>query len=129
MATDLKLVSVATTENPNVGDLEVSGRDFVLVRGLAAVAQEVEVALRWERGEWFLDISQGVPWFAEILGKGTPISTIRELLIAEILTVPDVSHVRKLDLEVDRVERELSGTAEIVAFGEVATVSIGPIGV
>lgn len=129
MATDLKLVASATAENPDVGDLEVDGTEFVLVRGVAAAAQEAEVALRWERGEWFLDASRGVPWFGQILGKGTPLSTVRELLIAELLRSPEVSHVRRLDLELDRATRQLSGNAEAVVLGEVATITVGPIGV
>lgn len=129
MSTDLKIVTVATLENPNVGDLEVSDRDFVLVRALDAVAQEVEVVLRWELGEWFLDVSRGTPWFAQILGKGTPLSTIRSLLIAQILTVPEVTLVRSLELEVDDVERLLTGVGEIVAGGVVVPINVGPIGV
>lgn len=129
MAIDLKLVTTATTENPDVGDLEVSDREFVLVSDLPAVAQEVEVVLRWERGEWFLDVTRGTPWFAEILGKGTPLSTIRSLLVTEILTVPDVTFVRRLDLELDPVERLLTGDGEIVAFGTAVPITVGPIAI
>ena len=129
MAVDLKLVATATTENPDVGDLEVSGREFVLVSGLDATAQEVEVVLRWEFGEWFLDVTRGVPWIATIFRKGTPLSTIRSILVTQILTVPTVTHVRSLLLDVDPVERLLTGRGEIVAAGDVVPITVGPIGV
>lgn len=124
MAVDLKLVRVATAENPDVGDLEVSDRDFVLVSGLECKAQQIEVALRTELGEWFLDVTRGVPWIAQLLRKGVPLATVREVLIAKILEVGEIVTVRRLDLELDAATRALSGEAEIEAAGEVGTATL-----
>lgn len=124
MAVDLKLVRVATAENPDVGDLEVSGRDFVLINGLECKAQQIEVALRTELGEWFLDVTRGVPWIAQLLRKGTPLATVREVLVGKILEVGEIVAVRRLDLEVDPATRELTGEAEIEAEGAVGTATL-----
>ena len=49
------------------GDLLLDG-DLSFTRGLCAVAQGINLRVRTFQGEWFLDLSLGVPYFQEILG-------------------------------------------------------------
>lgn len=125
MATDLKLVRVATAENPHVGDLEVRGTEFVLVQGAEALAQEVEVRLRWWRGEHFLDVRRGTPWLEQILRKGVDIAAVHAVLEEQILATQGVVAVREWNLRVDHNRRVLSGTVEIVTEAGPATVTVG----
>src|SRR5487761_1341628 len=47
------------------------GKQNFLVNSAAAVAQNVGTALKLIRGEWFLDLTAGVPWFTKIIGHNT----------------------------------------------------------
>ncbi len=121
---DLKLVTVATTENPHIGDLEVSGSNFVLVHGVDAIVQAVEVRLRWGLGEWFLDTKQGTPWLQAILRKGVSLASVQAALGREILKVDGVLGVRRWNLSIDRTTRELTGTVDIATREGAGEVSV-----
>jgi len=45
-----------------VRDLAIEGGDIALIAGNEAVPQRSTIALRLHRGEWFMDLSAGVPW-------------------------------------------------------------------
>jgi hypothetical protein len=46
------------------GDLTIADGDLVFSTGLAAVVQIVKLAVGLYRGEWFLDLDEGVPYIA-----------------------------------------------------------------
>lgn len=125
MTVDLELVTAIDADNPVLGDLRVSGVDFQLVTGIDAVLQEVSVRLRWLRGEWFLDQTQGVPYFGEIFRKGATLSTVRSILRKEIRRVPGVRRVARLEVTRDPVTRQATIEVEIVADdGSAGTVEV-----
>jgi hypothetical protein len=45
------------------------GSENFLVNSPAAVAQLVMTRMKLFRGEWFLDVTEGMPWSQEVLGK------------------------------------------------------------
>jgi hypothetical protein len=49
--------------DPNTGDLVISGGDLGLSTGLPGVAQGCRIAVRMVRGEWFLNLDTGIPYF------------------------------------------------------------------
>lgn len=125
MTIDLRLTRPEEVDatNPVAGDLHVVGPDFATVTGADAIAQEAEVTLRWFRGEWFLDLSAGVPYFGEVLRKGATEASVRAVLRAAILRVPDVRRVERLDVRIDRRLRTLEVEADIVTAEGAATVA------
>jgi len=78
--------------------LDTQAWDLVLdANGNIAVAQEpyqlaqdVASAIRLFSGELWYDISQGVPYFATILGKAPPVQLFKQYMIDAALTVPGV---------------------------------------
>lgn len=123
--TDLALVVSTDADNPVEGDLRVSGVDFVVVSGIDATLQEVAVRLRWLRGEWFLDQREGVPYVGVVFRKGASLSLIRQVFRTEILRVPDVARVQRIEITRDPSSRRSTVLVEIVTrSGETGTVEV-----
>ena len=76
--------TIAVDEN---GDL---ARGVVVLKGREAVGQNVKQRLLLLRGEWFLDITAGVPYYESVLGRFNPEHTAL-LFREEILKVQDVT--------------------------------------
>lgn len=55
-----------------------------------AFAQDVASALRLFLGELWYDVSKGVPYFTQILGKTPPVPFFQELMVQAALSVPGV---------------------------------------
>jgi len=98
-------VDLALAEDHDLA-LDLLGRT-ALVGGARRVRQQVKVTLMTFLGEWFLDTSFGVPYFEQILLKTPDRTSIEVVLRARILAVPGVVRVRRLDLQVDAVQRAL----------------------
>lgn len=109
------------------GDLLVEGDDFVVYEDLEFVRQTISCRLKFGRGEWFLSLSEGVPYYTHILVKSPDLSVIRALYRRIIMGVPGVLSVPVLTLSLDRRTRTLSvafqavcrsGTIEVAAGDE-----------
>ncbi len=92
------------------GDIVTSGRQFA-VEG-DAVARNVRHRLRLFLGEYYLDISDGTPWFQAILGK-TPQDVAELNLKNRILTTPGVATIQRFAFRTDRNERRITVTATV----------------
>jgi hypothetical protein len=115
--------------DPLTGDLAIDGTELLIVEGGDAVAQEVQVRLRWWLGGWFLDLSQGVPYLQEILRKGVTEAIVREVLRTQIELVPDVRSIDVLQVEIDRATREAEVTLELTSIdGEALALDAIPVG-
>lgn len=129
MRTDLALVTTVDADNPVLGDLRVSGGVVQRVTGSDAIVQAVRVRLRWWRGEFFLDTSQGTPYLQELLGKGVSEDSIRAMLRREIKRVDGVGHVESIAIETDRRTRHADIAPIIVTEdGETVPVDSFPLG-
>lgn len=64
------------------GDIVIVDGDFVFTSGLEAVVQDIKIGLRTIRGEWFLDLEEGVPYYE---GETVPAS---EALLGELFDEP-----------------------------------------
>jgi len=104
---DLAVTLKATELNPNVGDLALNeAGDFYLHTTLAAeVAQRLTVRLNFFRGEWFLDLEEGTPYFQQILGKGASDRTIRSIFGQVITGCPGVAGLISFSYSVGRDRR------------------------
>lgn len=85
-----------------------------------AVAQAILTRLRLLQGSWFLDITAGVPWATQILGKGTT-STYDAVLRAAILGTEGVNSM--ISYSSSLVGRSLTVNATVDTIYGAVTVS------
>lgn len=82
--------------DPADDDLLIVDGDFVLLRGVEAIASDLRSRLQTFAGEYFLDTSIGVPWlrtdgqYPAILGGKPSKTRSSEILRALILETPGV---------------------------------------
>ena len=102
MAKDIKL-------DPATHDLTVENFDFGLVDDADRVRQQIAIRLQFFKGEWFLDLDFGVPWFQEILGvKPPPLDRIEDIIRTQVLSTPDVLELESLELDYIGATRTLA---------------------
>lgn len=94
--------------DPETGDLKLTSGDLTLVKDGAAIRQEAEIRMRFFLREWFLDGTEGLPYFQNILVKAPNLNVIRGLFIDEILKTAGVKNVLSLDLTHDVSARSLA---------------------
>ena len=70
--------------------------DFTVVSGLEAVRQGILQRLRFWRGEWFLDATEGVPYLTDLLGDRLDTGLVQSVVRDQVLAVPDVTGVSNL---------------------------------
>ena len=98
---DVKLVDA-------VWDLDIVAGDLVLISGHDDVVQHIKQRLLAFRGEWFLDLGEGLPWLTEILGKPVDIALVEALFKERIQGSPGVDELLAFALNpVDEIERAL----------------------
>ena len=71
------------------GDLQFSS-------GVDAVAQTIRLKLQAFMGEWFIDLTDGVPWYQSILGQKYDQNQLLGILRDPILRVSGVSSIVSL---------------------------------
>ena len=119
---DLAIVLRTDAENPTVGDLKMVNGQFVLVEEVDAIAQQIWVQFHWFRGEWFLDLRLGVPYFEEVLKKGASERLVSLLFRQLLLRTPGVTALVAFNFSVDRATRIATLTFEaLTAFGTIVS--------
>ena len=88
--------------------LAIQNGDFVLTTDNTAVAQRVKRMLLLFKGEYWLNLDLGVPYYEGILGKKNSLETVQSLFINAIKSVAGVKEVLSFDLSFDDKTRELS---------------------
>lgn len=103
-----KTISV-DADNPVERDMYLEGGNSVVLtnedNAEEATAQEIGSRLLLVRGSYFLDLSEGLPLFQEILIKGFVPGRVREVIRQAIASHPAVVDVPVLTLDVDRTTR------------------------
>lgn len=84
--------------------------DVFFIDNAERVAQQIKIQLLTMLGEWFLDITHGVPYLEYILVKNPNFELIRQILKEQIQNVDDVEAVNSLELDYDSRQRRLSVT-------------------
>lgn len=75
-------------------DLSIDGAGNIAVaKGQYAIAQDVASAVRTFLGECWYDVSQGVPYFENILGYRPSLQFMKSRFIAAGMTVPGVASI------------------------------------
>lgn len=114
--------------SPNYRDLLVINGDLVLTSDAPnapqgatnPVLQDVLQRINFFLGEWFLDNTQGVPWFQQILVKNPDQAKIDALILNTILGTPGILTVTSYSFTPNFAQRTLT-----VSFSAQAT--SGPI--
>jgi hypothetical protein len=83
-----------------------------LVDSRQAVAQEVQTTLLLFQGEWFLDVTSGVPWLTQVVGVNT-IPLYDQVIKNAILNVQGVTGIVNYVSTLNRATRALAVTATI----------------
>lgn len=110
------------------GDLVLDGADLALVADGESIAQAVRANLRLFLGEWFADLSVGVPWFQSILVKNPNLVTVRAAIRKAIQDTPGIAEIVSFSMTFDAGTRVLSvsfsatsDTGELVTFADSFT--------
>jgi hypothetical protein len=78
------------------------------INGADKVAQEVKINLLAFLGEWFLDVTFGVPYLEDILVKNPHMPSIETIFRFHILDVPHVTLITSFNMTWDRARRTLT---------------------
>lgn len=99
--------------NETTKDLDIIGGDLVLTKDQAAIRQHLEQRLQSFRGEWFLDLDSGVPYFQDILLKSPNPMTMDGAFKKCILETPGVLELTSFFLEFVSAQRQLKLTFSV----------------
>lgn len=109
---ELACVTKITIANPDLGDLmlDEAGTGFEVVHTTLAaeVAQRIHVRLKFFKGEWFLDLEEGTPWYEELLKKGVDDATVRSIFGQVIGGCPGVAELSSLTYSLNKTTRMLA---------------------
>lgn len=92
----------------STGDLEVVKGQLVLVEKRLELQQSLAQRLRTFLGEWFLDITIGLPYFDKILIKNADPAAVDSVFIDEILDTPGVINLLEFNSDLTEDTRQLS---------------------
>lgn len=100
-------------------DIAIRAGDFIPIDGLAAIEQELRIALLSWRGEWFLDRSVGTDHLGRILGRSSQVVRDAEIK-SVIMSVPGVVEILSYVTRVDRLSRSMEVVFTVLtSFGEL----------
>lgn len=74
--------------DPITGDLFVENNKLVLTTGRDAIRQHIQTSLRLFLTEWFLDQTQGVPYYEEIFVKSQTQVIVASIIKTKVSQVP-----------------------------------------
>lgn len=103
------------------GDIVTRGDGFLT--GREEIEQTIRTRLRLFLGEYFRDITDGTPWFEQILGKGTSMSAREAALRNRIARTPNVVRLTSFSTEFDLNTRKYTVTVGALTTFGLITVS------
>lgn len=100
--------------DPDTWDLALdAGNNLTTASASLSLAQDVASAIRLFSGELYLDTTQGLPYFTQILGHSPPLSLLKQYFIQAALQVPGVASAKCFLSSV--TARTVSGQIQITA--------------
>ncbi|MDH4281374.1 MAG: hypothetical protein OEV36_01860 [Myxococcales bacterium] len=100
--------NIALNYTGQSGDLDLTGHRLHIVRDEAAIEQNLRVRLLFFLGEWFLDRSQGIPYYRDVYVKAPNLLLLRHLFRTAILSTTGISLVESLDITLDKQSRKMN---------------------
>ena len=89
-------------------DLKIENFDLKLTDNNEIVAQRIKQALLLFKGEWFLDVDLGTPYYESILGHKNSLDTVRAIFVSEVQRVEGVKEVVKMEINLNNANRTAS---------------------
>jgi hypothetical protein len=93
--------------NAKTHDLALNS-DVMFIDNAERVAQQIKIQLLTFLGEWFLDVTHGVPYLDYVLIKNPNFTLIRELFREQILKVDGVTNLVNIDIDFNPATRQMS---------------------
>lgn len=87
--------------DPITNDLVFSDFDFQLIDDTKQIMQNLAIRLRFVLGEWYLDITQGIPYFQSFFKKSPNQIQIESILKTEIVTTRGILELTSFDANFD----------------------------
>lgn len=111
--------------DPSTGDLALTAdADQDFVAGVEGIASDVKARWQLVKGEYFLDLDEGLDWWGIVFRKNPNLQAIREEFIRVALTAPGCVEVIQFDPVLDSSTRTLTATYALRAdTGEI----FGPV--
>lgn len=110
------------------GDWVLYKGDLQLAVGKVGIVQGVSNRLKSFKGEWFLDLDAGMPYFQDIFVKAPNLNAIRQVFVEEILKEPGMVSVDSCDVTLDRTTRKLvvkwAGTGDVGKLADIVEVTL-----
>ena len=102
------------------GDLLVGpDGNIAVVDRLESLRQRVVEQLNWMRGEWFLDLTGGVPYVERIFVRPIAPAVVSSIISDRIRSVPDVESVEDAQIAIDPKTRNMTYVATVRSrFGD-----------
>lgn len=94
-------------------DLKVTGYDLSLVTGTDLMIQRLKQSLWFFQGEWYLDITDGVPYYQDVLKKAPDRITVESVIKAAIIETPGVTELTAFEIEYENAPRRLLVTFSV----------------
>lgn len=111
------LSSEIDSNNTEVGDLLITGKGDVGVNTdddndakKRSAVEGIKSRISLLKGNYFLNLREGIPYFGVILKKNPNIPLIKSIMLQTIQSYPTVISVPRLDTDFDRQARSLSLT-------------------
>lgn len=88
-------------------DLDIVNNDLVVIHpSMDEVLQELSIRLQFYYGEWFLDVTEGMPYLQYIFKKGSPIQSVNGIFIKEINKCKEVNEILEFTSTFDGSSRD-----------------------
>lgn len=89
-------------------DLKFVDNNLAFVENEYFVKQKIKQRLLMFKGEWFLDVTLGIPYYEDILVKDVKLSRIEAIYIREVQKIEQIEEITAFDISLDNNARKLS---------------------
>ena len=108
-------------------DLDFTGGNITMLSGVEEIRQKAKIRLQFFKGEWFLDQRVGLPYFQEILEKGTSLTVVSNRLRTAVETTPGIASITYWKADYDGITRSLSVEFEANLLDDLGTLSFDEV--
>lgn len=108
--------------DPDTGDIVTSG-EMQFIGGREEIAQTIKTRLALFLGEYFRNITDGTPWYEQILGKFVSLDIVESVLRVRIAATPGVVRLTSFDTDFNIDSRKYSVTAGVLTIHGIVEVS------